>query len=512
MHTIMELRYDSHCMRVEHTVDTDMHPELFIDGEFIEGSSGERVDVVDPATTDVIGSAPDGSAEDAEDAVTAAEAAFEEEWRHVDARERGKMLLDTAEAIENRFEELVELETLENGKPLEQSRADVREAVRTFRYYGGAADKNHGETVPELDGVFNYTVREPYGVVASIIPWNWPPMHTADFTAPILATGNTVVLKPAPETPLSSLTMAEIFANTLPDGVVNVVTGGLEPGVRLTAHPSVDKIAFTGHSSSGAAVMQSAADSITDVMLELGGKNPSIVLPDADVDAAVDGTIGGLTVNAGQACAGCERLLLHEAVADEFLDRFVQRIDQLRIGSGLDPETDIGPLSTQPQYEKVTEAVERAKEAGATVRYEGTIPDGVGDGYFVAPVVFESATGDLNVDTEEVFGPVLSVRRFTSVEDAIEMANDTEYGLTAVVWSDNMQVANRMARRIDAGIVCINNFLQGSLLGTPFGGFKRSGIGRKLAFEETLQEFTRSKAIRTAIADSEEGSLDTWYE
>lgn len=485
--------------------------ELFIGGAFGESESGERFNVENPATRDMIGSAPEGTAADIECAVAAAREAYEQRWRPLSARERGEYLLDVASAIESEFETFVELETLENGKPLEQSQSDVTEAVSTFRYYAGAADKNHGKTIPEKSRLFDYTVREPYGVVGSVIPWNWPPMHTADFTAPPLACGNTVVLKPAPEAPLSSLKMAEIWAETLPDGVVNVVSGGAEPGAELASHPDIGKVAFTGHTETGTKVMEAAAQNITSVMLELGGKNPNIVLPDAPLADAVEGTAAGLLTNTGQACAGCERLLLHEEIADKFLDAFIEHISALSIGPGLDPESDIAPLANEKQYEKVIEYIDLGKEEGATVLYEGTVPETVGDGYYVAPVVFGDVSSEMQVARQEVFGPVIVVQTFSSVEDAIKMANETEYGLTGAVWTRDSRVGNRLARRISAGIVYINNYDNGTFLGAPFGGFGKSGVGKKLAFEETMQEFTRTKTIRTRTAEDELSELDHYY-
>jgi aldehyde dehydrogenase (NAD+) len=486
------------------------HGALFIDGEFVSSESDELIPIQNPATCETIATVPDGVSKDTDRAVTQAANSYKEVWSQTTARERGELLHRIGDRIETKFEEFAELETLENGKPIEQSRSDVAETVKTYRYYAGAADKVHGDTIPEKNGLFDYTVREPYGVVGSILPWNWPPMHTADFTAPPLAAGNTVVVKPAPEAPLSSLKIAEVWQNILPDGVVNVVTGGAEPGAALVEHSGVKKIGFTGHTETGTKILKSAANDITDVMLELGGKNPSIVLPDADIDDAVAGTMNGLLTNTGQACAGCERLLLHESIRDEFIQELVTQMDQLSIGPGIDPEMDLGPLASAEQYEKVHKYINIGKSEGAEVVYQRTLSDGLDDGYYLSPVVFGDVTNDMQIYTEEVFGPVLSVTTFESIERAIELANDTEYGLSAAVWTSKMEVANRLAKRVEAGIVCINNYNNGTFLGAPFGGYNKSGNGSKLSFEETMNEFTRVKTIRTSIAGAEHGDMDSY--
>jgi len=484
---------------------------LFVNGEFRASESEVRFEVENPADKSIIGSAPAGTAGDVDEAVQVAQKTYENTWRHVSARERVDYLLEVADRLEERAAEFVRLETLENGKPLYESRVDVEEAIDGYRYYAGAADKTHGDTIPERDELFDYTVREPYGVIGVIIPWNWPPMHTADFTAPTLAAGNTVVLKPAPETPLSSLLMAEIWQDILPDGVVNIVTGDVDPGARLTSHPDVDKLAFTGHTETGSKVMKAAAEDITDVLLELGGKNANIVLPDADIEQAVQGSYDGIFNNQGQACANGSRLYVHDAIYDEFTERFVAKTDEMVIGSGTDEDTDLSPLVSQQQYDKVTGYIELGKEEGASVIYEGDVPDDLPDGYYVPPVVFGDVTQDMRIVQEEIFGPVLTVQRYDKLNSAIEMANDTDYGLTGAVWSRNMEVANRVARRLEAGLIFVNNFANG-FLGAPFGGYKRSGIGRKLGFEETMDEFTQVKTIRSRIAPSEPESLNEYYE
>jgi len=492
-------------------MSTEYHDwKLFIDGEFVESTSGERFSVESPADRSVIGSAPQGTSEDMNKAVQAAKQAYEETWRHIDARDRVEYLLEIADRIEDEFEEFVRLETLENGKPLRESRNDVEEAIDGYRYYAGAADKIHGDTIPTRGELFDYTLREPYGVVGCIIPWNWPPMHTADFTAAPVAAGNTVVLKPAPETPLSSLKMAEIWADILPDGVINVVTGDVEPGARLTEHQDIRKIAFTGHTDTGTAVMKAAAENITDVMLELGGKNANIVLPDANLEKAASGVYHGIFDNQGQACASGSRLLVHEDIKEDLINRLLSQVEAMTVGPGTDPETNLGPLASQQQYDKVRKYIEIGKNEGATLLYQGTLPDDLPDGYYVPPTIFDNVTQEMRIAKEEIFGPVLTIHTYETVEEAIEIANDTKYGLTGAVWTRNMEVANQVVRQIDAGLIFVNNFVNG-FLGAPFGGYKQSGIGRKLGLKETMDEFTQEKTIRSSIASSEPGSIDEEY-
>lgn len=483
---------------------------LFVDGEFVESESSDRLSIENPADGSTLGSVPESSSADVDRAVTAAEKAYEETWRYLSAREHGEFLYAVADRLEAESEPLAQLETLENGKPIAEARDDVRGAVEAFRYYAGAADKFHGDTIPEREGIVDQTVYQPYGVVGCIIPWNWPAMHSADFTSAPLAAGNAVVLKPAPETPLSSLFIAEVWRETLPDGVVNVVTGATEAGKRLSQHPDIGKLAFTGNTSTGSKVMKAAAENITGVMLELGGKNAQVVLPDADLERAVDGVFGGIFTNQGQACSAGSRLVIHEDCKGEFLDAFVEKARELRIGPGTEAETDLGPLASQKQYDSVTKYIELGKET-ASIVYEGTLPDGLPDGYYVPPVIFDGISQENRLAHEEIFGPVLTVHEYSTVEEALEIVNDTQYGLTAGVWTRNGEAGRRIARRIETGLVLVNTY-QRDLLGAPFGGYKKSGIGRKLGFEDTMREFTKVKTIRSAIAGSDPGDLDSYYE
>ena len=473
---------------------------LYIDGEWRESSTGEYNVVVNPATGEEFARAPAGTEADVDDAVRAAERAYYEEWRDWDAREIGNKLLELATVVEDHYDELAELETRENGKPLHESENDLDGTVGAFRYYGGAADKFHGDTIPKRNDIVDLQRYEPYGVVGIIIPWNWPPMHVADFVAPALACGNTVVLKTAPQTPLCALRIADLFDDLLPDGVLNVVSGGVEPGAALTAHEDVGKIAFTGNSQTGRVVLESAAQNLTSSMMELGGKNPNIVFPDADLEKAVQGAVEGAFYNTGEACTSGERLLIHEDIYDEFVDRFVDATDDhVVLGDGMDPETSVGPLSSHQQYEKVRAYIEVGKEEG-TVLYEGDPPtdDRLSGGFFVGPHVFGDVSPDARLFQEEVFGPVISVTRFATEEEAVDLANAVDYGLAAGVWTQNAERAMRLSELIEAGMVYVNNYDR-EMLGAPFGGYKDSGIGRKLGFEETMSEFSQIKNVRYSV-------------
>jgi aldehyde dehydrogenase (NAD+) len=475
---------------------------LHIDGEERDATTGESLDVINPATLEVIGSAPDGNAADMESAISAARDAYENEWRNWTGPERADALRELADVVKDEHDDLVELETLENGKPLHESDRDVQAASNKFDFYAGAADKHHGETLPSGSDAFDVTVKEPYGVAGIIIPWNWPPMHVVDFLAPVLAGGNTAVLKPAPETPLSALKMAEMFATVLPDGVFNVVSGGAEPGAALTTSSEVNVLTFTGNSQTGTKVLEAASQNITPVMLELGGKNAAIVFDDADLDTVVPGLIDGSFFNSGEACSSSERILLQEGVHDEFLERFVEETRALTVGDGTDSETDVGPLISRQEYDKVHEYIEVAQEEGAELVYEGDQPEqpDLQDGFFVPPHIFDGVDPEMRLFSEEVFGPVVAVTSFETEQEAIELANATEYGLTGGVFTEDARRSIRVAKELRTGTVYVNNFARGGL--APFGGYKRSGIGRKNAFRETMNEFTQTKTIKLNTGSS----------
>ena len=481
--------------------------KMWIDGEFVGSDSGEELDVLDPATGEPFATVPAGSVDDVDRAVGAAREAFES-FKWTDPAERSEVLLEIADRIDEHREELIELETLENGKTLPQSASDVENAVRLCRFFAGAADKFFGDAFPSSITEHNTKVFEPRGVVGIITPWNWPPMHTADFLAPAIAGGNTVVWKPAPETPLSTLRIAEITADLLPDGVFNVVTGGVEPGVALTGHPGIDKLFFTGNDDTGAQVMEAAAENITPVAMELGGKNASIVFPDADLDRAVPGTVSCTFYNNGQSCINTELVLVHEAIADEVTDRLAESVSNLVVGDGREDGTQISPLVNEKQVVKFEAAIERAKDEGAEVLARADLPDDsdLEDGFFVAPTLFGNVTPEMTIAREEVFGPVTAVIPFADEDEALEIANGVQYGLGCNIWTRDINRAHRVSSRIDAGIVAIND-PNGAKVGLPFGGFKRSGTGYKKDFSETMREFTRAKSIHIDITDERDVSL-----
>lgn len=481
-------------------MNVDRDWQLFVDGEFVPGSTLRPV--VDPATGEICAEAPDGTEADIKDAVCAARDSLSE-WRSRSPRERGSVLFDVADVLADHADELAILETIENGKPLSQSEQDVSGAVKYTRFYGGAADKFYGEAVRDSVEAASRTVREPYGVVGVVIPWNWPPLHTMQFASAALATGNTVVLKPSPETPLSSLRIAELVGELLPDGVFNVVPGGVESGQALVSHEGVDKLAFTGNDETGERVLASAAKNITPAMLELGGKNAEIVFPDADLEDAVAGAVRNAFYNSGQACSDTERLLLHVDVYDEFLEAFAPKVESLTVDAGR-KDPDVGPLTSEAQQKKVQSYVDTGERNGIRVVASATTPDDpdLDGGYWVPPTVFEGVDPDHQLANEEIFGPVVSVIPFESEREAIEIANGVDFGLTAAVWTTDLERAHRLVAELEVGAVSVNGRMAGGHA-LPFGGYKRSGIGRKSDFEETMREFTRVKSVHMAFGRSD---------
>ena len=470
--------------------------KAIIGGSPRDGSAGESFPVHEPATGEAFAEVVTCNETDVDVAVSTAGRAYEENWRWRTPRERGQLLLKLARLIEEHADELAELETREMGKPLEQSRQfDVRFAHGVCEYFGGLADKLVGDFIPQ-GPVGVYTVPEPYGVVGAVMPFNWPPIHVCGKVAPALAAGNTVVIKPAEQAPLTAIRVVELMNEVFPPGVVNVVPGFGPVGAALVGHPGIGKISFTGSTVTGRAVMQAASENLTPVILELGGKNPFIVFPDADLDLAIKGAVEGMFFNQGEACTAASRILLHEGIKEAFMERFCPAVEGLVVGDGLDGKTHIGPMVTEQQQQRVLDYIRLGEEEGAKIVARGMVPDDprLKNGYYVPPIVFDDVKNSMRIVQEEIFGPVVVVTQFHDYGEAIQLANDTEFGLVAAVYTRDIAMANRAAREIDVGIVFVNNYNR-AFLGSPFGGVKGSGNGREHGLE-TIREFTTTKAVR----------------
>jgi acyl-CoA reductase-like NAD-dependent aldehyde dehydrogenase len=481
-------------------------------GAFIDGAwwpvppEAATFAVTEAATGAVLADVVAGGAEEVDAAVASARRAFPA-WRDLSGRERGAALRAVAERIRAHADELAELEAREVGKPRRDAlRFDVGFSSTAFDYFAGLADTLHGEILDQgpIEARILY---EPYGVVAAILPFNWPPIHFAKKTAPALAAGNTVVIKPGEQAPLTVLRMVEIAAEILPPGVLNAVPG-IAAGAALASHPLVERITFTGATATGRRVLQSASENLTFATMELGGKNAAIVLPDADLDSALDVVVEGMFYNQGEACTSTARILVHDSLHDEFLARFAERVLALRVGDGLDPDTDIGPMVDARQQERVLDYLRIAQEEGARIVAQGEVPDAprLAEGYWVPPTVLADVSPDSTVGQEEIFGPIALVMRYTEVDEAIDIANGTAYGLTAALCTRDEAAAWQLARRLEAGMVFVNNYMRRAFLGSPFGGVKGSGFGRENA-AETLREFVRAKNVRFP---SGRGTIPVW--
>jgi len=473
--------------------------QMLIDGKWRESVSGKRFATVNPATEEVIAEVAEGDAADIALAVKAARRAFDTgPWRKTDARDRGIMMNRLADLIESHIDELAELETLDNGKPISESRhADLPLVVDCFRYYAGWADKIHGQTIPIRGNYFCYTKREPVGVAGQIIPWNFPMLMVAWKWGPALAAGCTVVLKPAEQTPLTALRLGELALEAgFPEGVINIVPGfGETAGAALVAHPGVDKIAFTGEGKTAQIIMRSAAETLKRITFELGGKSPNIVFADADLDAAVDGAILGLYLNQGQCCCAGSRVFAQEQVYDQFVERLAEKVKGRKLGDPFDPATQQGPQVDKAQYDKIMSYIEHGKSQGARCVTGG---ERHGDkGFFITPTVFADVQDDMAIARDEIFGPVMSVVKFSDTEEVIARANTTDYGLAAAVWTRDIGKAHSIANRVRAGTVWVNCYDVFDAA-APFGGFKRSGIGRELG-EKALDNYTELKTVTVAL-------------
>lgn len=470
--------------------------QLFIDGRFVDAESGETLPTLNPHdNTPIVNVAMAGKA-DVDKAVQAAQRAFPG-WSSMAAMERGRILLRLADLIDSHAEELAWLESLDTGHPIRDSRGlDVPRTAANFRYFGGMADKLQGDQIPVEAGFLNYTLREPIGVVGQIVPWNFPLMFTSWKLGPALAAGNCVVLKPAEITPLTSLRIAELLSQAgLPDGVVNVLPGlGSVAGQCIAEHPEIRKIAFTGSTATGQRIVQASAGNLKKVQLELGGKGANIVFSDANLEAAVNGAAWAIFHNQGQACIAGSRLVLHESIADEFLERFVALAKSVRLGDPLDENTEMGPLTSALHRDRVLSYVDVAREQGGQILTGGKAPGGaLSQGCYVEPTIVKVKSWRDRVAQEEVFGPFLTVITFKTDEEALQIANGTEYGLGAGLWTSSLQRAHKFAREIRSGMVWINSYKRVNPA-SPFGGVGKSGYGREMGFE-AMREYTQVKSV-----------------
>ncbi len=467
----------------------------WIDGAWVE-PAGAAFDGFDPTTAEAWYTAADATAEEVDRAVTAARRALAApEWRDLTQTARGAMLRRLADLIGAHVDELARLETLDNGKLLRETTGQVKRVPEFFYYYGGIADKILGDVIPgNRAQLLNYTLREPIGVVAAIIPWNSPLQLAAMKLAPALACGNAVVLKPSEHASASLLELMPMLEEVgFPPGVVNLVTGGGETGAALVSHPGVDKVAFTGGTEAGRKVALAAAGHLAKTTLELGGKSPQLVFEDADPNNVSMGMLAGIFAAGGQTCVAGSRAFVHASLYDEVSELVAERAARVRVGDPLADDTDLGPLAIEAQREKVERYVGLGLEENATLRAGGKRPEGLGDGWFFEPTVFSDVSNEMRLTREEIFGPVLAIGRFEDDEEAIRIANDTPYGLAAGVWTQNLARAHTVASRLDAGTVWINTYRSLSPL-SPFGGFKDSGLGKENGTDAVL-EYTRVKSV-----------------
>ena len=473
--------------------------KLLIDGKWVDAKSGKTFPTYNPATEEKIADVAEADAADVDLAVKAARKAFETgDWPKMDARDRGKLLNRLADLVEKNLDELAALETLDNGKPIRDSRAaDLPLTVDCFRYYAGWADKIHGDTIPVRGNFFCYTRREPLGVAGQIIPWNFPLLMVAWKWGPALAAGCTIVMKPAEQTPLTALRIGELAMEAgFPKGVINILPGyGPTAGAAIVKHPGVDKIAFTGSGETAQMIMRDASTTLKRLTFELGGKSPNVVFADSDLDAAIAGAEFGLFFNQGQCCCAGSRLFVEQKVHDEFVEKVTTRAKARKLGNPLDPETTQGPQVDQDQFNKILKYIDLGNKAGAKCVTGG---NRVGKkGYYIEPTVFTKVTDDMPIAKDEIFGPVMSILPFKSVDEVIERSNLTNYGLAAAVWTRDAAKAHKIAHSLKAGTVWINCYDVFDAA-APFGGYKQSGIGRELG-EAALANYTELKTVTMAL-------------
>lgn len=485
-----------------------MHYQQFINGILTDAKSGRTRQIINPATEEILCTVPDSGPEDVDAAVLAARAAFDGgAWKSMYALDRGKVLIRLAELIRSQRETFVSLEVQNNGKPRREAEFDVDDAANCFEYYAGFASKIQGNTMPVPPGSFSYTVKEPIGVCGQIVPWNYPLLMAVWKLAPALAAGNCVVLKTSEITPVTALYLGSLINEAgFPNGVVNIICGdGPVAGAALTQHPMVDKIAFTGGTVTGKKIMQSAAESLKKVTLELGGKNPAIVFEDCDWERTLDWTLFAAFANSGQVCSAGSRIYIQEKIYDAFVQEYVARSKKIMIGNGLEAGVQMGPLVSAMQYEKVMQYIATGVNEGAVLSSGGTRPEHLPKGYFLTPAVFTQVTANMRIMKEEIFGPVVCLQKFSTEDEVIALANNTPYGLAAGIFTESITRAQRVLPQLHCGITWVNYF-HPTFTEQPWGGYKQSGTGRELGIEG-INAYLQTKQVNINTDDKPVG----WY-
>src|SRR3984885_7820295 len=481
--------------------------KMYVNGEFVESQSGKYFPVIDPSTEEILAEVPNADEKDVNRAVAAAKAAFDSgAWPQTTAQERGRILFRLAARVRKAAAAVAEIEECNAGKPIVEAEYDINDVATCFEYYGGLATKVLGSVNPVPDNALNFTMREPIGVAAQIIPWNYPLLMAAWKLAPAIAAGCCCVLKPAEQTPLTALEFANYLEEVgLPPGVVNVINGfGETAGAALVAHPGVDKVAFTGSAAVGKIIMKSAADTLKRVTLELGGKSPNIFFADADFEAAIDGALFGVFINQGEVCSAGSRVLVQRSIYPKFLEAMTEKARTIKLGPPLDRSTKMGPLVSQEQYDRVS-AYQQLGKAEAKLALGGGRPASMSRGYYVEPTIFYDVDNSSRIAREEIFGPVAAVIPFDDEREALRIANDTSFGLAAAVWTRDIYRALRIVKAIRAGIVWVNH-MQPTYVEAPWGGFKQSGFGRELGIHG-IDEYLETKQVHINLNESPIG----WY-
>lgn len=476
---------------------------MLIGGEWKDSSSGAVSSVLDPASQEIVAEVPRASKQDAKAAIESARTALDSAgWVDIDPSKRGRLLTKLTNLIRENSDQLARLETMSEGKTLRESKGDVAWAARAFEYWAGLADKVEGETIPVPPRRLNYTLREPLGVTVHIVPWNYPIALAARSMAPAIAAGNTVIMKPSEITPLTAIMLGDLALKAgIPKGVVNIVTGsGADAGAALVSDPKVDGIIFTGSAETGKQVMESAAKNVTRVLLELGGKNPHIVFPDADLAKASKSVKEGIFTNAGQMCWAGSRAFIHEGIYDSFVKDLVAKTRAIKVGPGSDESSEMGPLASKSRQEIVLGFVKDGIDEGATLLCGGKkqTDTRLEKGNFVEPTIFENVTGEMKIGCDEIFGPVLSITKFKTLDEVVGMANETDYGLYGGVWTSNLRVAHELAARLQVGALAVNEYLV-TFPQTPFSGYKDSGIGHENGMR-SLDFYTRTKNVSVNLS------------